>query len=695
MKTKSYFYHIPLLLILSFLLFSCETEKAKTKEEAQKPNIIFIMSDDHAMNAISSYGHSANQTPNIDRIAKEGIRFNQSFCTNAICGPSRAVMLTGKYSHINGHINNSVRFDGEQQTFPKILQENDYETAMIGKWHLKSEPTGFDYWNILPGQGSYYNPDFIEMGEKKSHEGYVTNLISQFTIDWLEERDTTKPFCLLMHHKAPHRTWMPSLEHLNTFDSIDIPIPSTFFDDYKNRASAARDQKMSIWKDMYLGYDLKLTKGMDSSSIIDDLGTWSFDRMNADQKKAWDKARREKNNEYHRNPPHGEDLAKWKFRRYMEDYLGTIESVDESVGEVLDYIDAHGLAENTIIVYTSDQGFYLGEHGWFDKRFMYEESLKMPLMIRYPKEIAKGYVSEEMVMNLDFAPTFLDYAGLEIPEEMQGLSMRQMIREKGSPEWRKQIYYHYYEYPKGGHDVKRHYGIRTQRYKLIHYYYDIDEWELFDLKSDPHEMNNLYGNIEYTALIQDLKTQLKELQAQYKDDNANEFLPVEKEKKIHHLGIGKSISLLNAYSNKYNGGGSHALIDGELSINELTQIETKKLWQGYEGVDLVATIDLKKEESIHKVSAGFMQNTDAWVFSPEWLEISYSLDNRSFKSFDKIQNPISEKSTKEERLSYSIEFDAVKARYIKLHAKSIGTCPDWHKGAGSKAWLFVDEIIIR
>ena len=574
-------------LILIAALSGCNSaNKNYNKQTPERPNIIFIMSDDHAMNAISSYGNSVNRTPNIDRIADEGIRFNQSFCTNAICAPSRAVLLTGKYSHVNGHINNSLSFDGSQQTFPKILQQNNYQTAMIGKWHLKSEPTGFDYWNILPGQGSYYNPDFIEMGEKKRHTGYVTDLITDFTIDWLNNRDTTKPFCLLMHHKAPHRTWMPSLNHLNTFDSVDIPVPPTFFDDYKNRSSAAKDQKMSIWKDMYLGYDLKLTKALNSNEIIDDMGTWAFDRMNEEQRKVWDSAYMSKNNQYHQEPPAGKELARWKYRRYMQDYLGTIESVDESVGEILDYLDKNGLADNTIIVYTSDQGFYLGEHGWFDKRFMYEESLKMPLLIRYPKEITKGKVSEEMVMNLDFAPTFLDYAGIKIPGDMQGVSMRELLKDSVPQDWRNEIYYHYYEYPKGGHDVKRHYGIRTQDFKLIHYYYDIDEWELFDLKTDPNELNNLYDNPEYCGIKGELKIKLKALRTKYKD-------------------------------------------------------------------------------------------------------------NKSFQILGKVDRMIPVKSGKEMRNSYKIKTQDLKARYIRVHAKNVAICPQWHKGAGNKAWLFVDEIIIK
>jgi uncharacterized sulfatase len=684
------------LAVAVLFLFACNYAcKNIDKKDAGRPNIIFIMSDDHAMNAISSYGNSVNRTPNIDRIADEGIRFKQSFCTNSICAPSRAVLLTGKYSHINGHINNSVSFDGSQQTFPKILQQNNYQTALIGKWHLRSDPTGFDYWNILPGQGSYYNPDFIEMGEKKRYTGYVTDLITDFTIDWLNNRDTSKAFCLLMHHKAPHRSWMPALKHINTFDSVDIPVPPTYFDDYKTRSTAAKTQKMSIWKDMYLGYDLKLTKALNSTEIIDDLGTWAFDRMSEEQRKVWDSAYMSKNNQYHQNLPLGKELALWKYKRYMQDYLGTIESVDESVGEILDYLDQNGLAENTIIIYTSDQGFYLGEHGWFDKRFMYEESLKMPLLIRYPKVITRGKVSDNMVMNLDFAPTFLDYAGVEIPGDMQGESLRKLLQGETLEDWRNEIYYHYYEYPKGGHRVKRHYGIRTQNFKLIHYYYDIDEWELFDLKNDPQELNNLYNNPAYGDLIHELKEKLEGLRKKYKDNNQEDFLPGHNFKAINHKGFGSIVSLVHPYSKKYSGGSPNALTDGKMSVDDLSQIEDYGVWQGFEEMDMIATIGFMKEIEINSISAGFLHNTDAWIFSPDWVEFSVSNDNRSFQKLGKVERMIPVKSGEEIRQSYEIKTQDLKARYVLVHAKSISRCPQWHEGADSKAWLFADEIIVN
>jgi arylsulfatase A-like enzyme len=653
------------------------------------------MSDDHAANAISAYGNSINKTPNIDRLANEGIRFTQSFCTNAICAPARAVILTGKYSHINGHIDNSMSFDGSQQTFPKLLQQHNYQTAMIGKWHLKSDPTGFDYWNILPGQGNYYNPDFIEMGKRKRHEGYVTDLITKFTLDWLDHRDTTKAFCLMMHHKAPHRTWMPNINHINTFDSIDIPLPPNYFDDFKNRSTAAKTQKMSIWKDMYMGYDLKLTKEANSSEIIDDLGLWAFKRMNTEQRRAWDSAYQTKNKDFYQKMPKDKDLGRWKYRRYMEDYLGTIESVDESVGAILDYLDKNGLAENTIVVYTSDQGFFLGEHGWFDKRFMYEESLKIPLLIRYPKEISKGGISDKMVLNLDFAPTFLDYAGIEIPDDMQGNSLRKILKGRKARRWRDAVYYHYYEYPRGGHDVKRHYGIRTPDYKLIHYYYDIDEWELFDLKNDPHEMNNLYNDPEYQKEIVRLKEKLTELREKYKDDNERDFLPKQQKNIVKHRAVGAKVSLEYPCSAKYPGGSPYPLTDGKVSINDLSQTKDYMEWQGFEEKDLIATIDLKKRTIINQISAGFLQNTDSWIFAPEWVEFEVSNDNKTFTVLDKVKSSISQKSQKEERISFDVELHGAKVRYVRVHAKNIGECPEWHKGASGKAWLFADEIIIN
>jgi len=495
------------------------------------PNIVYIMTDDHAAQAIGSYGSVINRTPNIDRLAREGMRFENCFCTNSICAPSRAVLLTGKYSHLNGQIDNRGEFDGTQMTFPKLLQEEGYETAMIGKWHLRSAPTGFDYWNVLPGQGNYYNPDFIEMGERKNFKGYVTDLITDFSLNWLKSRDQEKPFCLLLHHKAPHRNWMPDEKHLSMYDGTDIPQPETFYDDYSTRSDAARQQEMSITGHMNYAWDLKIL-GM-SKSEEEDWGEKSLkrqlERLTPEQLSAWNSAYDPKNEAFRKANLKGKALDNWKYQRYIKDYLRCIASVDDNIGRVLDYLDEAGFSENTIVVYTSDQGFYLGEHGWFDKRFMYEESLRMPLLIRYPKEVKEGTVNSDLVQNLDFAETFLDFGGAQVPEEMQGCSLRPVLQGTAPGDWRESIYYHYYEYP-AVHSVKRHYGIRTQRYKLIHFYHDIDAWELYDLKQDPNELNNLYDNPDYSEIVGDLKKELTALREKYGDTDevTRSFLPEKK-----------------------------------------------------------------------------------------------------------------------------------------------------------------------
>ncbi len=446
------------------------------KEAADRPNIIFIMSDDHASHALSCYGSKINKTPNLDRLAKEGMLFENCFCTNSICAPSRAVILTGKYSHLNGVINNGRRFDGTQQTFPKLLQKAGYQTAMIGKWHLRSSPTGFDYWHVLPGQGAYHNPVMIEMGKRKKHTGYVTDIITDQCIKWLKGRAKTKPFCLMYHHKAPHRNWQPDKKHADLYKDVDIPEPETFNDDYKTRSDAARKQTMSIARHLTPSD----TKGKPPADLT------------------------------------GQALKKWKYQRYIKDYLRCIASVDKNVGRLLKYLDDSGLAENTVVIYTSDQGFYLGDHGWFDKRFMYEFSLRMPLLVRHPKVIKAGTVTDAMALNLDFAPTFLDLAGVDKPKDMQGRSLRPILAGKTPADWRTSMYYHYYEYP-AVHSVKRHYGIRTKRYKLIHFYHDIDAWELYDLEKDPNELNNVYGSPGSAEIVKKLKAELEQLRKEFKD----------------------------------------------------------------------------------------------------------------------------------------------------------------------------------
>ena len=522
MKSKN---ALPLILSFLFLaisLISCKNnseEKELDKEQNNKrPNIVFIMTDDHAAQAISAYGHPVSKlapTPNIDRIANNGVKFNNNFCTNSICGPSRAVILTGKHSHLNGFRMNGETFDGSQPTLPKYLKEAGYQTALFGKWHLHGSPEGFDDWNILVDQGNYYNPDFIKNKDTTRIEGYATDIITEMGLDWLRNnRDKEKPFMLMVQHKAPHRNWMPALRHINKYDSIEFPLPESYFSDHEGQV-AAQEQLQTIYKDMYEGHDLKMTVAKGSDSLRHNPWKTDFERMTKAQRDAWNKAYRPKNDAFHDANLSGKELDKWKGQRYLRDYLATVAAVDEGVGKILDYLEESDLAENTLIVYTTDQGFYLGEKGFFDKRFMYEESLAMPMLMQFPGVIEAGSEIDALTQNLDFAPTFLDFANAEIPEEMQGRSLRSLMNNSISDEdFRNAIYYHYYDFP-AFHMVKRHYGIRTDRFKLIHFYDDIDVWEMYDLQKDPREMNNIYNHPDYAEVRKELHSSLDSLQQKY------------------------------------------------------------------------------------------------------------------------------------------------------------------------------------
>lgn len=480
-------------------------------------NIVFILTDDHTQQMMSCYDKRYMNTPNLDRIARDGVRFTNSFVANSLSGPSRACIVTGKHSCANKFFDNtSCVFDNTQQTFPKLLQKAGYQTALVGKWHLESLPTGFNYWEILPGQGNYYNPDFITQENKRVQKhGYVTNIITDMAIDWLDhKRDKDKPFCIMIHHKAIHRNWMSDTCNLKYYEDKKFKLPDTFYDTYEGRPAAAA-QEMSIVKDMDLIYDLKML-WPDKTSRLSGLYKSFIGRMDSTQRAAWDKFYNPIIEDFYKQNLQGKALAEWKFQRYMRDYMKTVKSLDDNVGRVLDYLKSKGLLENTLVVYSSDQGFYMGEHGWFDKRFMYEESMRTPLIMRLPKGFNRRGDVTEMVQNIDYAPTFLDLAGVKVPSDIQGVSMLPLLKGQHPKNWRTALYYHFYEYP-AEHAVKRHYGIRTNRYKLIHFYNDIDEWELFDLKADPNELHNVYNKPGNQIIIQKLKAQLLQLQTQYND----------------------------------------------------------------------------------------------------------------------------------------------------------------------------------
>jgi arylsulfatase A-like enzyme len=516
---------LPILTL--FILSSSAWAQSIPAPATKRPNIVFIMSDDHAYQAISAYNNRLIETPNIDRIAKMGMLFTNATVTNSICAPSRATILTGKHSHLNGKIDNDFPFDTTNVTFPQLFQEAGYQTAMFGKLHFGNAPKGFDQYKILPGQGSYYNPDFITKNEGTIRvEGYVTDIITDMTLDWLEEeRNPTDPFLLFYLHKAPHREWLPAERHLEEFTQLTFPEPATLFDDYSGRGRAAKEAEMNLLKHMNWSGDSKIYPSVMRELGIPGTSNWDtlafsreVGRLTPAQLANWTRSYDQVNAALKESYPNMDDKEKmqWRYQRYMQDYLGTIRAVDENVGRVLDYLEANNLMDNTLIVYTSDQGFYLGEHGWYDKRFVYDESFKTPLLVAWPGKIAPKSTSSTMVQNLDYAQTFLEAAGIPAPADMQGESLLPLLTGNSESWTRDAVYYHYYEYP-AVHMVKRHYAIVTEQYKLVHYYYDVDEWELIDRIKDPQELRNVYDDPAYAPVVTELHRKLEALRKQYGD----------------------------------------------------------------------------------------------------------------------------------------------------------------------------------
>jgi len=522
-----------------------ESNASTARPSAARPNIIFIISDDHTSQAISAYGSKLAKTPNIDRIAREGAILHNNVVSNSICGPSRATLLTGKFSHTNGYRFNEKVFDINQRVFPEELQKNGYQTAWVGKMHLGSLPHGFDYLNILPGHGSYYNSDFVNsQNQTKRYPGYVTDVVTQLSTEWLDQRDPNKPFFLVVGHKATHREWMPAIEDLGAYDNVTFPIPPTFYDSYEGRL-AAQKQDMSIDKTMRLKEDLKINVNydLDESKIAREkaeinaayfgnqpitperdkqlenfVRNGSYKRLDPAQKKAFSDYYNRISREFEAQKLSGRALAEWKYQRYMRDYLATANSLDRNIGRLLDYLDKSGLAQNTVVIYTSDQGLYLGEHGWFDKRWIYEESLKTPFVIRYPGVIKPGTQVRNVVSNVDWAPTLLNIAGTGIPNDFQGKSFLPVLTSPKA-RWQDQAYYHYYEYPEP-HRVAPHFGLRTDRYTIARFYGPDHFWELYDIRNDPQNLKNLYGQKGYEKITASLKTQLREHIVRNKDEEA-------------------------------------------------------------------------------------------------------------------------------------------------------------------------------
>lgn len=493
--------------ILLATLFALLAAGSAIAADAAAPNVLFIFSDDHALQAISAYnfrGRSLNQTPHLDQLAAQGALFSNNFCANSICSPSRASVLTGKHSNLNG-VTEWQTFDGSQFTFSKALQQAGYQTGIFGKWHLGSTPTGFDEWMIHPGQGSYHNPDFITPAGNKRIPGYATDITTDLSLDFIKRhRDSGKPFLVMCHYKAPHRTWQPPLDGRDSFTTTKFAEPDTLFDDYSGRAGPVAKHRMGIGNDMRMSYDLKVP--VEKSS--------EWERMTAEQRAVFTRLYEKENADFATAGLTGKDLVRWKYQRYLRDYMRCIDSIDRNVGRILDYLKESGLEENTIVVYSSDQGFFLGEHGWFDKRWMYEESFRMPLIVRWPAVVKPGTRIQQLTQNIDFAPTFLAAAGLPVPPEIQGVSLLPLL--KGEPvKWRDALYYHYYDGP-GEHGVAKHYGVRTDRYKLIRFYAPADDtWELYDLEKDPEELKSVYNDPAYAEIREKLTRRLDALKVQY------------------------------------------------------------------------------------------------------------------------------------------------------------------------------------
>lgn len=519
-------HHLSIAALAAPLMLAGKAGAASAAETAaQRPNIVYIMSDDHAYQAISAYGSDVSKlapTPNIDRIARNGAMFLNSYVGNSLCGPSRATMLTGRHSNAHGFTQNGTSFDNRSWVWPRALRQAGYATALFGKWHINYSPEGigFDDWKILDDQGEYYNPDIITPKGRSIAHGYATDLITRYSLDWLKTgRDKSKPFAILIHHKAAHRNFMPALRHLAKYRDTRFPVPANYFDDYAGRPAAAA-QEMNIYRDMYEGHDLKMTVAEGSARLRYNRWPNAFDRMTHDQQAQWDAAMQPGNDQMNAARLSGRELALWKYQRYMQQYMGTIAAVDESVGAVLDYLEESGLDRNTIVVYTSDQGFYLGEHGWFDKRFIYEESMRTPFLIQYPGHIRPGTRVAAPIQNIDYAPTFLDVAGVAPPATVQGRSLAPLFGGRTPAGWRKDVYYHYYEYPGGFHSVRPHYGMRGERYKLVRFYSDdINAWEFYDLKTDPGEMRNRIDDPRQQPRIAAMKKRLADLRRQYGDSD--------------------------------------------------------------------------------------------------------------------------------------------------------------------------------
>ena len=675
----------------AFFFFGCVGPESNPVEEGLRPNILFIMSDAHATQAVSAYGSPLIQTPNIDRIAEEGIRFDRVYCTNAICAPSRASILSGLLSHHHGVVDNVAPLDRNTPTFPQIFQQNGYQTGLFGKWHLKSEPIGFDRWAVLPGQGHYYNPDIVEGGERRREEGHSTELITNLALDWLTELKNDQPFLMMLQYKAPHRNWMPAPEFLEKYRGETLPIPSTLFDDYSTRSEAARQQEMTIDRHLHQFYDLKHPEGMANDGLSAAMNR-ILNRMTPQQRALWQGAYAAENQRFEEEPPVGDDLLRWKYQRYIQDYLRCVAGVDHQIGRVLSALEARGELDNTIVVYTSDQGFYLGEHGWYDKRFLYEESSRMPLVMRYPNTIPSGITSSALLENVDLAPTLLEAAMLPPLQGIDGQSFWKQATREPNATHRNAVYAHYFEYP-GVHAVKRHYGIRTEKYKLIHFYYDIDEWELYDLEEDPHELNNLIDQPQIQSVRRQLTSMIRERQRECGDDpqNFKEGLTPET---VEHDAIGQSVQYINPPTRDYGQSEELILTDGLIRSNSRYAPRIRSGWLAWRRHDAEFILDWRKPRTLREVALHVLREPASWIHLPSEVVFSSSTDGENYSEFARVSpNPSKTGGTIGWITAPTTPSGPIRA--IKVVAKRLNEIPAGMPGQGERSWIFIDEILVR
>lgn len=693
----SHRYRAPLSWAVAGLVASCQgTDSAQNDPDISDPlppppppNIVIILADDHSTAALGCYGSELVRTPNLDALAAEGMAFDRAYSGNAICAPARATLITGLHSHAHGVMTNAESFDGSQWTLQQALRDEGYETALVGKWHLKSSPTGFDHWCVLPGQGHYYDPEWIDATGRHRSGGHVTNVTTEKAVDWLRGREGDEPFCLMVHHKAPHRNWLPAPEDLDAVKLEDIPLPETLFDDYATRSDAARQQEMSIAHHMRDREDMMLIPEDD----VENSGT--LRRMDAEQRAAWFARFGPENEAFAAANLEGEELVAWKTRRYLADYLRCIAGIDRSVGTLCDTLEELELDENTLVVYISDQGFFLGEHGWYDKRFFYEPSARIPLLMRFPKGIEAGARNDTLVSNVDFAPTILDFVGAEHPGHFHGTSFVAAAqgRSNGEEPAREEVYAHYLEYP-GVHAVKRNYGVRTDRHKLIHYYHDIDAWELFDLELDPEELVNRYDDPDYAEVREDLTARIRGIQSRI-DDDPIRYLRGLETIRLSHAAKGVAVHCETPPDSQYAVDADKVLTDGVLRGKVAASDTGFEGWLGFREEACRLSMDLGEARVLNSTRIHVLDHRGAWIHPPSGASFEVSVDGEDWTTISATRDDAVPGEDATGTAWFRGELPGTPIRYLRAELLPVDPIDLGSPGTGNRAWIFIDEWAVQ